>query len=259
MSHMCGVERRRPSGLWWAAALLGCWPVAAAAAQVTVAAPTQAATVSPGAETGKGQVLDRVVAIVNGDLILDSDVNEELRLSAFQPYRDTAEDQSRERDIERLVNRALILQQIKLLPQEPVSDEDLHKQIEELRHTIPACQQYDCATDAGWQKFLAAHGFTKAAIDARWRSRMEVLRFIEQRFQLGTRIAPAEIKKFYEQTMLPEYARQHVKPAPLTDELSKRIQEVLLQRQVSSLLGDWLNSLRSQGSVVILKRGEVAP
>ena len=259
MTHGLEVKSIQYSGKVLALAALSCLFVAAAPAQVTVAPPTQAQAVSPGAEQGRGQVLDRVVAIVNGDLILDSDIGEELRLSAFQPYRDSAEESSRDRAIERLVNRALILQQIKLVPQDPVSDADLKKQIDELRRTIPACQQYDCKTDAGWTRFLAAQGFTEADFDQRWRSRMEVLRFIEQRFQLGLRIAPADIKKYYDQSMLPEYAKQHVKAPPLSEELSNRIQEVLLQRQVSSLLGDWLNSLRSQGSVVILRQGEVAP
>src|SRR5581483_4746918 len=38
-----------------------------------------------------GTELDRVVAIVNDDLILDSDVNEELRLQAFDPYHTRSE------------------------------------------------------------------------------------------------------------------------------------------------------------------------
>jgi hypothetical protein len=41
--------------------------------------------------------------------------------------------------------------------------------------------------------------------------------------------------------------------------IASRIQEVLLQQQVSSLLGDWLESLRAQGSVVVLHPEEGAP
>jgi len=58
--------------------------------------------------------------------------------------------------------------------------------------------------------------------------------------------------------MLPLYAAQHVAPPPL-DSVSQRIQEVLLQQQVSNLLDDWLKSLRAQGSVVVLHPGEGAP
>src|SRR5580704_1592215 len=104
-----------------------------------------------------GTQLDRVVAIVNDDLILDSDVNEEMRLQAFDPYRVQSEFSST-RAIERLINRALILQQLKLQPQEQPSDAEVNKQIDELRKDIPACGQYQCQTKAGWDRFLSDHG-----------------------------------------------------------------------------------------------------
>ena len=35
----------------------------------------------------RGEVLDRVVAVVNGELVLESDIEEEKRFSIFQPLR----------------------------------------------------------------------------------------------------------------------------------------------------------------------------
>jgi len=225
------------------------------------AVPKTPASVAPAAPkmpaTG-GQEIDRVVAIVNGDLILDSDVDEERRFTAFQPYRDPNANFSRDNAIERLINRDLILQQIKLQPAANVPDAEVKKELDVLRKSIPECKQYACETDAGWTKFLAAHGFTQTELMARWRARMEVLQFIEERFRMGIRIQPADIKDYYEKTMLPQYEKQHVTP-PKLEAISDRIQEVLLQEQVSNLLGDWLKSLRAQGSVVVLKQGEVAP
>jgi peptidyl-prolyl cis-trans isomerase SurA len=87
---------------------------------------------------------------------------------------------------------------------------------------------------------------------------MELLRLIEIRFRNGIGISDDEIRDYYEKTMLPEYARQKVTP-PKLDTISKRIEEVLLQQRVGSLLRDWLQSLRAQGSVWILRPGEVAP
>src|SRR5580704_3314111 len=69
--------------------------------------------------------LDRVIAIVNNDLILDSDVDEERRLEALQPYRETAEPFSRDKAIERLIDRDLILQQVELQAQDPIADAQL--------------------------------------------------------------------------------------------------------------------------------------
>jgi hypothetical protein len=221
-------------------------------AQTTTAVPTPAA-----AQQTK---LDRVVAIVNNDLILDSDVDEERRLEALQPYSDQAEPFSRDKAIERLIDRDLILQQVELQAQDPITDAQLSQETDELRKNIPDCKNktYNCTTPPGWNSFLSVNGFTPDEFNKQWRDRMEVLRFIEQRFRTGIKITPEEIQAYYTQSMLPEYVKQNVKAPPL-DALSNRIQEVLLAQRVSGLLGDWLKSLRAQGSVVVLHAGEEAP
>jgi peptidyl-prolyl cis-trans isomerase SurA len=202
-------------------------------------------------------VLDRLVAVVNGDVILESDVDEERRFEELQPYRGAA-DTTRARIIRRLVDRALILQQAALQPEDGVTDNEVDAQLATLRKDIPACKQYHCETEDGWKKFLDDHGFTEVEFRARWRKRMELLKFIEVRFRNGISIKDEDIKTYYEKTMLPEYAKRKVPPPPL-EAIKKRIEEVLLQQQVSALLQDWLRSLRAQGSVRIMVPGEVAP
>jgi peptidyl-prolyl cis-trans isomerase SurA len=232
-------------------------------AQPQVSPPSSAPVPLPPATpsmmpTVAGTQLDRVVAIVNDDLILDSDVNEELRLQAFDPYHAGSEKLSNARAIERLINRDLILQQLKLQPEEAPTDAQVNKQIDELRKDIPACGQYHCETKEGWDRFLADNGFTGASFFTRWKERMTVLSFIEDRFQLGINITPQQIQDYYEKTLLPEYERLHA-PAPKLNAITGQIREVLLQQQISNLLGDWLKSLRAQGSVVVLHPAEEAP
>jgi peptidyl-prolyl cis-trans isomerase SurA len=227
------------------------------------AAPTKVIVpVLPTMPTLQGTELDRVVAIVNGDLILDSDVDEDLRLDELEPYGidagGTSHEQQRTKAIERLINRDLILQQVKLQPGEQVTDAAVEKELDGLRHNIPACRQYQCETQAGWDKLLASNGFTEATLKTRWRERMIVLAFIERRFRLGIKITPAEIDTYYKQTLLPQYAARHAPPPPV-EAISDRIQEVLLAQRVSSLLSDWLQSLRAQGNIVLLHPGESAP
>jgi hypothetical protein len=211
----------------------------------------------PGA--GQGTVLDRVVAVVNDDLILESDVDEEQRFESIEPYRTTDENRSRERTVRRLIDRDLIAQQAELEKQDTaVSDKELDAQIMTLRKDIPTCKQYHCETDAGWKKYLGDHGFTVEEFRNRWRQRMELLNFIEVRFRNGSQISDAEIKTYYEKTMLPEYAKRNATP-PKLETIAPRIEEVLLQQQVGNLLRDWLKSLRAQGRVRIMSPDEVAP
>jgi len=206
--------------------------------------------------SNNGVMLDRLVAVVNGDLILESDVDEERRFEEVQPYR-TVTESTRAKILERLVDRVLILQQAALEPEDVVSDKDLDAQLATLRKDIPGCKPTFCETDEGWKDFLSRHGFTVEEFRLRWRQRMQLLKFIEVRFRNGIKIKDDEIQEYYEKTMLPEYAKRNVTPPPV-ETIKRRIEEVLLQQQVSALLQDWLKSLRAQGSVRIMT-GEVTP
>jgi peptidyl-prolyl cis-trans isomerase SurA len=248
-----------PGRRWLAGIFVsGSFVIPAMAQQKPLPAPTVPIASAPVQE--KGVVLDGIVAVVNDDVILESDVDEERRFEAIQPYRGSTAEFSRDRAVQRLIDRTLILQQATIeADQIAVTDEELDKQLQTLRTDIPACkQQYHCETDAGWEKFLAANGFTVQEFRDRWRRRMELLKLIEVRFRNGIHIEDDEIKGYYEKTMLPEYARLKVTP-PKLETISKRIEEVLLQQRVGDLMRDWLQSLRAQGSVWIMRPGEVAP
>lgn len=213
----------------------------------------------------QGTPLDRVVAVVNGDIILDSDVDQEARFEGLHlnsqqigPMTSTLQQRTRAEILERLINRELILQQVRLEPQEQIGDAAVDQEIAELRKSLPACAQFDCKTEPGWQKYLASIQFTEASFRERWRERMQVLAFTEQRFRMGIRITGDQEKSYYDKTLLPEYSAAGVK-APPFDSIATRIQAVLVEQQVSALLSDWLKSLRAQGSVTVLHPGEQAP
>jgi hypothetical protein len=232
-------------------------PACFLAAILCLFAPVARAQTPAKDPNGPGVLVDQVVAVVNGDLVLESDLDDERRFAVFQPFSDPSNKFSRSSAVDRLIDRALILQQARLQPDDQVTLDDARAQLKELRKDLPACKR-QCASDAGWAKFVAAQGFTIPEVEARWRERMQILKFIEMRFRAGIRIEPAQIKDYYTKTMLPEYKKEGANPPPL-DEISDRIQEILLQQQVSNLLGDWLTSLKAEGNVRLMKPGEEAP
>ena len=207
----------------------------------------------------RGEVVDRIAAIVNGELILQSDVEEEERFTHLYPYGSAPEGKTpQEQALTRLIDRTLVLQQLANFPQAPVTDQEIAKEEADLRKDLPACANTDCTTEKGWQQFLASDGFTEDELRDRLRQRAQVLRFIEQRFRSAVRISDKQISDFYTNTMLPEYAKQHAAAPPL-DTIHDRVQELLLQQQVSAMLDEWLKTLRETGRVRIMKQGEEAP
>lgn len=222
--------------------------------------PANAVTIGEASTTSQAvgaTQIDRVVAIVNDDLILESDVDEERRFGVFQPYSSPVGAFSRADAIKRLTDRTLITQQARLQPQKPITDAEIAANLQDLRKDILACKQYKCETQEGWQSFLAANGFTEKELLRDWRERMETLQFIENRFRMGIRISDDDVKSYYTKTLLPQYAARNV-TAPKLNSISDRIREILLQQQVSGLLEDWLKALRASGSVRLVTIAEAS-
>ncbi len=197
-------------------------------------------------------VLDRVVAVVNNQAILASDIDEEFRLSVLDPATGGQPVLSRERALQQLIGRTLIQQQIReedLQSTEP-SKAEVGARLMELRKELPACVHQNCVEDAGWNAFLAAHGLTLERVEAYTRFRLEILRFIEERFRQGIQISTQDIAAYYHDTLLPQYAKGEAIP-PL-DKVAPRIQEILLQQKVNVLFDGWLESLRKQGEIEVL-------
>jgi peptidyl-prolyl cis-trans isomerase SurA len=204
-----------------------------------------AAPLPPGAV-----VLDHVVAVINGSVILESDVQEEIRYGVLQPFSVNPARNTPHRALQRLIDRALIMQQMQAAQAiTPPTPEEAQQRLKELRAVIPECAQYHCQTEAGWQAFLKAHALTEEEVEKHWTERMMILSFVQSRFGSGVRVTPQEIADYYHKTLVPQI---HGQKPPTLASVSDRIQEILLQQRVSSLLLEWLQSLKSEGSVSIL-------
>lgn len=232
-------------------------------------APAQGQTAQPQAQTpGRALVqppqppppplagtidLDHVVAIVGSDVILQSDVWQEMRFSALETLQVLPGENTQANALRRLINRTLIMQQMKE-QQQPVTTAgpEVAKSLEELRRTIPACErQYHCTTEEGWTAFLKAKGLNTEQVRERWSQRLAIIRFIDLRFRSGIHIASDQVSAYYQKNLVPALQKNH-EAAPPLDAVAPRIREILLQQQVNGLFQDWLGSLRDQGNIRIV-------
>ena len=196
--------------------------------------------------------LDHVVAVVGEQAILQSDVDDEVRFTAMESGNMSAQEDTPQAASGRLIDRALIDRERTLQPQSSqVTEQQVQQSIAGLQKNLSACAHAACATANGWASVLRAHGFTPQQVEARERERLQTLQFIHWRFGSTVRISRSDEQKFYESTLLPQFA-QHGITAPPFAKIASRIHEILLQQKISSMLGDWLQSLRSEGEVHIV-------
>ncbi len=84
---------------------------------------------------GSGVTLDRVVAVVNRQAILESDLEDEMQLSVLDPSTNVQEKMTERQALEQLISRALIRQQIEqdyLQATEP-KPEEIASRLQEIR------------------------------------------------------------------------------------------------------------------------------
>jgi parvulin-like peptidyl-prolyl isomerase len=102
-------------------------------------------TQSP-AQPSQAVVLDRVVAVVNNRAILDSDVDEEMRLAALSPGSAVL---TPKLALEQLISRSLIQQQIRQEDAQAASpsEAEVNARVAEIRKELPACLRLNCTSE----------------------------------------------------------------------------------------------------------------
>src|SRR5215471_8912919 len=84
---------------------------------------------------GAGEVLDRLVATVNGHALLESDWEDEVRYECFMSGRPLGEvtSQDRKAALDRLIDQELLREQMRSSDFKPVSAEEIEKQVDSLK------------------------------------------------------------------------------------------------------------------------------
>ncbi len=194
----------------------------------------------------KAEIVDRIVATVNGQPILQSDWDIAIRSEAFldqRPLQFTP--QAARASLDRLIDQELLRQQIRTFQLQPAGEDRLHSRVEEIRKQFPGA-----TSDAGWQAALNRYGLTASEIEDCIAEQMEILRFIDIRLRPTVHVDRRSIEAYYYDTLLPQLKAKGARQTPLV-EVSGQIEEILSQQSLDSLLADLLKDLRQQSEIRI--------
>lgn len=194
---------------------------------------------------GTAQVVDRMVAVVNKRVILESELDQAVRVECLMQGKplDKVSPADTFAVLDRLVDRALLDQQI-LHPEmlEPTPQE-LADRVKDVRRQLPGA-----ASDAGWESLLAAYDLTQRDVEDLLVSEVRSLRFVDLRFRGLVRVDKNEINTYYQQTFLPQLRSQGAPQPPLAD-VSGQIEKILVEQSIDQMLNRWLETLRAQAHI----------
>jgi SurA N-terminal domain len=192
-----------------------------------------------------GDVIDRIVATVNGHAILQSDWEEAISYEAFIEGRPvnrlTAED--RKASLDRLIDQELLREQLHATASSQPEQQQVMQRVQEIRKLYP-----DCETEQGWQATLRRHGLNQQELESRLAQQFELMRLVDARLRPGVQIDARSIEIYYQETLVPELRKAGARQLPLA-EVAPKVREVLTQQKINDLLVSWLRNLRAESQI----------
>ncbi len=193
-----------------------------------------------------GQVLDRIVATVNGQIILQSDWEDAIRYEAFIANRpvDMRSAADRKAALDRLIDQELLREQMRGPDAQQPTEQQVENQIQRIR------KQYGAPADPQWKALLAAHHLTEDELRRRVTLQLELSRLVDAHLRPSANISSKSIESYYQQELLPQLHQSGAKEVPLA-EVSPKIKELLTQQKITELLVTWLDTLRAGSEIHI--------
>ena len=192
-----------------------------------------------------GQVVDRMVAVVNKRVILQSELDQNARIEFLMAGKPLAQLTQIDRAavLDRLIDRSLLEQQIARTEMLDPTPEELAARLAEVRKQLPGAQ-----SDEGWSKVLHDYELSQQDVEDSLNSEIRILRLIDMRFRGLVRVEPSAVEAYYRDKLVPQLRAQGAPEPPLA-QVSAKIENILIQQSIDEMLERWLETLRGQAHI----------
>jgi hypothetical protein len=192
----------------------------------------------------EADIIDRIAVSVGNRVITATDLNREIRVTAFlngtKPDFGAAGKRS---TAERMVEQKLI-----------------QHELETSRYPVPAAsevepelQQFQKKYFAGeedYRRALAAAGITDQDVRAELLWQRTLLLFIDVRFRPGVQVTDQEIQDYFDKVVAPAAKAAHPAEPPVLDEYRADIEQKLIGERVDQESDRWLKQARQRTEIV---------
>jgi SurA N-terminal domain len=191
------------------------------------------------------EVIDGIVASVNGHIILQSDWEDALRYEAFSSARplDRMAPEDRKAALDHLIDQELLGEQRRDPDSPHASPEEVDSRISEIRKQYP-----NANTEAGWQGLLQNYGLNEKDLKTRVATQLDLMSLVDTKLRPAVNIDNKSIESYYQQELLPQLHQKGAQSVPLA-EVSGKIKELLTQKRITQLLSAWLQKLRAGSQI----------
>ena len=188
-----------------------------------------------------GEIVDRVIAVVDDQVITLTDLHWFIRWRGFQVPEDEQGRESFLRDVlNQLINQRLVVKESAKTPFAAAARTEVDDFFNRYLEQFPTQQDF--------QSRLNDLGMGESDIRAIIRRQIAVNKFIQYRFEPFVIVLPDDIQDYYENEFVPELARDS-QPVPPLSLVQETIRQILSVRRTTDRLENWLQSARSRAQI----------
>ena len=192
----------------------------------------------------KSDILDRIAVSVGNRVITASDLEREIRVTAFlNGVKPDLSPAGRRAAAERMVEQKLI-----------------RNELENSRYPVPAMSEVEpeleqfkkkfFPDDAAYRRALADAGITEDDLKAELLWQRTLLLFIDIRFRPGAQVTDQEIQDYFDKTVAPAARAAHPGETPTLEKYRDEIERKLTGERVDQETDRWLEQVRRRTQVV---------
>lgn len=189
-----------------------------------------ALAIPPGSHAAQ-EVVDRIVARVENDVILLSDVRALARYQQFLDGKQETDDQI----LDRLIDQWIVRSEAEASRSPHPSEADVDRGLSRIRDSFASGEEY--------QARMKQAGLSEQNVRAMVASQLYLSNYLDSRFRAAVRIDPKEIEGFYQTEVVPRAKARGQEP-PALDASRESIQEALIENGINQQAEQWLKESR---------------
>lgn len=192
----------------------------------------------------RAEIIDRIAVSAGNNVITTSEVDREIRVTAFQAgIKPDLSPANRRAAAQRMVEQKLIRREM----------DQSHYPLPQASEAEPLLQQLRAIrypNDANFRQALTDYGITEQDVTDELLWQLTLLRFIEVRFRPGVRVSDEEIQEYFDKQVKPAAQAAHPGQPITLEDYRSQIENRLTEQRTDREVDKWLQDARKRTEIV---------
>lgn len=189
-------------------------------------------------------IIDRIAVSVGNHAITTSDLDREIRVTAFlNGSRPDFSPAAKRATAERMVDQRLVRNEL----------ETSRYPVPAVSEVLPELEQFKkkyYANDDDYRRALAAGGITEDDLKGELLWQRTLLLFVDVRFRPGVQVTAQEVQDYFDKTVAPAARAAHPGQSPRLEDYRSEIEGKLTGDKVDQEIESWLQQARKRTRIV---------